>query len=584
MPNDNATIQLQLRKRQSQLESSATAQKSTISFAKTVGLAGGVGAAWMLAISNPAVAAAAAIVGAANYYASTTAETKKVGEFRPLLGRKSLSALAMGLDRRTVILDPIASIEDDVLYLGDDELGEWILLSSARAETAQFLAQFPPDKWDEAIELAARECYRTYGYLFRQDAEARARMRHERVGLHTLSAVKGEAQCLLADAAIAPVPAIGAATQLGAIPVQAVGVGVEVAIAPPETYPMANTEVSPDDRRALIARLKEECPALLKLAKSHPIRAVGVQRAGKSTLVKLLTLLRMVLIPGHRVVACTPHYEPENSYPNVFKIAGIAKGGQRDYPAIEREWSAMAAGVESCQKANRTYIFDEFGLFDKVMDEETIKTVLTSSLRESMKFETFPIFILHGETAAFMPGSKGLVTVMLGSTVRLEAIGEPVEDDMGLETIRPTGKFTVTWLNGTRDEGTVPAWLTEQYLLGLIGNSAPIPAAPIPCPEPDHANRTEKPKAAISVPNPVDSTPELIESDDTIEQQIADFIKAYPPGNGGLKMRELKRKFKRVEPKKVEGIAFTLSRCYPGKFRINREMINGGESIKIEAI
>jgi hypothetical protein len=272
MSNDNATIQLQLRKRQSQLESSATAQKSTISFAKTVGLAGGVGAAWMLAIANPAVAAAAAIVGAANYYASTTAETKKVGEFRPLLGRKSLSALAMGLDRRTVILDPIASIEDDVLYLGDDELGEWILLSSARAETAQFLAQFPPDKWDEAIELAARECYRTYGYLFRQDAEARARMRHERVGLHTLSAVKGEAQCLLADAAIAPAPAIGAATQLGAIPVQAVGVEVDGDESRPEA-------IAPQDG-----------PLSVLLANPYQNRLIfGGQRTGKSFLAAIAT-------------------------------------------------------------------------------------------------------------------------------------------------------------------------------------------------------------------------------------------------------------------------------------------------------
>jgi len=63
-----------------------------------------------------------------------------------------------------------------------------------------------------------------------------------------------------------------------------------------------------------------------------------------------------------------------------------------------------------------------------------------------------------------------LVTVFLSSTVRVETIGEPVEDDMGLETLRPTGRFNVTWLDGTREDGKLPDWLTEQYLLRLIGN------------------------------------------------------------------------------------------------------------------
>lgn len=276
------------------------------------------------------------------------------------------------------------------------------------------------------------------------------------------------------------------------------------AIAPPETYPMANTEVSPDDRRALIARLREECPALLKLVKSHPIRAVGVQRSGKTTLVKRLALLRMILMPGHRVVACTPHYKPNEGYPAVFKIAGITPDRKRDYPAIAREWQSMADGVESCQEQNKTYVFDEFGLFDKAVDEESIKSVLTSALRETLKYEIYPVIILHGETAAFMPGSKGLVTVILNSTVRVETIGEPIADEIGLESIKPTGKFNVTWLDGTRDEGAIPNWLTEDYLLGLIGTSAPIPtpASAIAYPPPDYKNTQEQPKKSATQGTP----------------------------------------------------------------------------------
>ena len=234
----------------------------------------------------------------------------------------------------------------------------------------------------------------------------------------------------------------------------------------------------PRTRSELIARLKQDCPLLLRLAKSHPIRAVGVQRSGKTTLVKRLSLLRMALMEGHSVVASSPHYEAANQYPDVFDVVGL-RNGKRDYPAIERAWYQMAGDVESCNMVNVTYIWDEFGLQDKAIpitpESDPIKTVLTSCLRETMKFEIYPIFVLHGETAAFLPGSKGLVTVILASTVRVETIGEAVEGDDGLEMIRPTGRFNVTWLDGSKGEGVLPAWLSEDFLLGMIGpRSMPV--------------------------------------------------------------------------------------------------------------
>ena len=351
-------------------------------------------------------------------------------------------------------------------------------------------------------------------------------------------------------------PATSTQQALRAIPTPALPVAGNGAIAPPETYPMDSTEVSPDDRRALIARLREECPALLKLVKSHPIRAVGVQRSGKTTLVKRLALLRMILMPGHRVVACTPHYKPNEGYPKVFKIAGITPDRKRDYPAIAREWQSMADGVESCQEQNKTYVFDEFGLFDKVVDEDTIKSTLTSALRETMKFGIYPVFILHGETAAFMPGSKGLVTVILNSTVKVETIGEPVPDEIGLESIRPTGRFAVTWLDGSKDEGTIPNWLTEEYLLGLIGNSAPIPV----------------PSSAIAYPPPLtykgkeSEIPEISQSDtDTIESSILEVLKAKPEGATPGRIRADKKALKSVNPQEIEIYLNVL--CEEGKIR-----------------
>lgn len=379
----------------------------------------------------------------------------------------------------------------------------------------------------------------------------------------------------------APTPTIGVQTQLGAIAVEAAPAEepLDAEIDPIEDA----AEVSPDARRDLIARLRAECPALLKLVKSHPIRAVGVQRSGKTTLVKKLALLRMILLSGHRVVACTPHYKPNEGYPTVFKIAGITPDKKRDYPAISREWKNMSDGVESCQEQNKTYVYDEFGIFDKVVDEETIKANLTSALRETMKFGIYPVFILHGETAAFMPGSKGLVTVVINSTVRVETIGEPVPDEIGLETIRPTGKFTVTWLDGTTDEGRIPEWLTEKHLLGLLRKTAREPATPSPEPvEPDHRNRTQKPKLEPSPAMPQAKTGE--DAPVSTAKQIIAYIQSYPPGNNGVKMRELKRKFRAFPAENVEEFAHRLVKQYPTKFRINREIVNGGESLKIEAL
>lgn len=219
-------------------------------------------------------------------------------------------------------------------------------------------------------------------------------------------------------------------------------------------------------KQDLLNRLKIECPALLKLVKSHPIRAVGAQRTGKTTLVKKLALLRLLLLPKHQLIASTPHYEPDNAYPSLFKTVGNDRG-RRDYAAISREWSAMANRIAQSKQSSITTVWDEFGLMDQVMEEEQVATVLTSSLREASKHGEYPIFICHGETAAFLPGAKGLVTVFLSSTVRVETIGELIEDKDGLDEMRPTGKFRITWLDGSKDEGQIPSWLTEELLISL---------------------------------------------------------------------------------------------------------------------
>lgn len=218
----------------------------------------------------------------------------------------------------------------------------------------------------------------------------------------------------------------------------------------------------------------------------------------------------MVLLPGHQVIASTPHYEPTNSYPDVFQIVGI-RNGKRDYPAIRREWHGLRERVEEGRVSSITTIWDEFGLMDQVMEEEALTSVLTSCLRETMKFGEYPVFIVHGETAAFLPGSKGLVSVFLNGTVRVETIGEKVIGDDGLEAVKPTGKFKVQWLDGTKQEGKIPDWLTEELLIGMLPKTAP----------------TVVEQAVTAVQSIVEQTPEDAANsptESTIELKLSDSL------------------------------------------------------------
>jgi hypothetical protein len=65
------------------------------------------------------------------------------------------------------------------------------------------------------------------------------------------------------------------------------------AIEPPK--PQSQSPI-PKTKEELLQALRCSCPALLSLVKSHPIRCVGAQRSGKTTLVKKLALLRLVLL------------------------------------------------------------------------------------------------------------------------------------------------------------------------------------------------------------------------------------------------------------------------------------------------
>jgi hypothetical protein len=306
----------------------------------------------------------------------------------------------------------------------------------------------------------------------------------------------------------------GQATRLNAVEVEAETITVndrsEVLTPPAATEePRLPINVLPQTRDELIEALERECPALLDLVESHPLRVVGVQRSGKTTLVKILTLLRMVLIPGHKVIAATPHYEPGNEYPDVFHVVGLTPNRKRDYPGVQREWNALASRIYESVKGNTTTVWDEFGVYGDILSEEELSSVLTSCLRESKKFGEYPIFVVHGETKMFIPGSNGLVGNFLHSTVRVEAIGEKVKGTNGLNTIRPTGKFKVRDLDKTQSSGKIPNWLTEKFLLELVGNN---PLAPRPQP------------SFVNVKEPTEETPALTDNVPVSDLKVSDSL------------------------------------------------------------
>jgi hypothetical protein len=228
-------------------------------------------------------------------------------------------------------------------------------------------------------------------------------------------------------------------------------------------------------REELIAQLKQEAPELLRLVKAPPIRLVGLQRTGKSTFAQRLTLLRMVLLPGHSAAWATPHREQDNPVPSILNPVGYTSTGAKDYPAIEALWVNTQGRIDQGEQVNLTAVWDEFGGYDAFQDVELLKGSLRSLLREATKHSYHPILIAHGDQSAFYPGVANILTTVRNSTVKVETHGQPA-DVFG--TMAPTGKAVITWLDGSISEVVWPAWLTADYLLAILQASPESPAMP----------------------------------------------------------------------------------------------------------
>lgn len=222
--------------------------------------------------------------------------------------------------------------------------------------------------------------------------------------------------------------------------------------------------VTPKDRAGLLALLKSQCPELLKLVKSPPIRLVGLQRTGKSTFARKLALLRVIL-DGHQSLWATPHRELDNLVPESLNPVGTTADGAKDFAAIEAHWSAIQAQIDKGHPLNLTAVWDEFGDYDRFENLDLLGSSLRSLLRESTKHGYFPVLVVHGDQARFYPGVKNILSTLKESTIKVETVGEQAND---FGEMRPTGEVEVTWLDGSQVRFKVPEWLSIDYLLSLV--------------------------------------------------------------------------------------------------------------------
>jgi hypothetical protein len=255
---DLMRLRTDLKLRQHNLEKQARSNKGALNRVKGLGLFGIGSIAWMIAASNPAVAGIVGVAGLINYYIAASKEVEKTKEFRPLLSSKSFLDLAQSFDRESEHQSPLATVEDDALYLDDQDLGEWLLLRTAMPQVVEFLSAIPAESHDEVLDLASIEAYRLHGYMYRDAPSVRHQMKLESVGRHALQVVAtdhgyllGEAQNASETAAVEPPgnvsppsPTVGNDTKIGAIAVPATVVENESEPIPqlsPKTVPWLTT-------------------------------------------------------------------------------------------------------------------------------------------------------------------------------------------------------------------------------------------------------------------------------------------------------------------------------------------------------
>jgi len=247
---------------------------------------------------------------------------------------------------------------------------------------------------------------------------------------------------------------------------------VSVSVATPPTPTVSATQDDWHDRIAYLrARLDEDgALPLLKLVGTTPLRIIGQQRSGKSTFVKALAHLRTLFLDSKTEVWSPDDESQESSgqWPKAFEVYGLTNG-KVDYRAIESRMQIMLTRIEKGNRdRKRTIIMDEFGSYGiNDIPHALLKNLVQISMMRGAKMGELVILVLHGHTAEFLGGVKGMQTMLdQYTTVWLDR----EEDELG--NAKPGRTFRITGIDG---EQTIrrPQWLTAQYLEELFPELVP---------------------------------------------------------------------------------------------------------------
>jgi hypothetical protein len=217
-------------------------------------------------------------------------------------------------------------------------------------------------------------------------------------------------------------------------------------------------------KQQLWQRLRAETAWLLQLIERTPLLIWGPQRSGKSTLAKVIAILRKLFV-GHAIEVADPQAH-RNRWPGCF----VVYGSNRNYAAIGDRLMAYYARIAQQQASPTTSIWDEFTSYEGWVDGDYkpyacgfVKSVLS----ESQAANEFAILLAHGRTQGYLGGSKGTKEAREKGLVEIEAIPEFTDTGRAY----PSGRYILA--NFHKDEMNrvqdypvlLPDWLQIETLL-----------------------------------------------------------------------------------------------------------------------
>lgn len=219
-------------------------------------------------------------------------------------------------------------------------------------------------------------------------------------------------------------------------------------------------------KQTLWQAMRRDAPWLLQLLERTPVLIWGPQQSGKSTLSKVIAMIRKLFL-GHKIVVSDPQAS-RNIWPGCFTVVGDDRNFREVGLALQRYYGRIA----NQQPVPTTSLWDEFTSYEGWVPE-TFKGYaegfVKSVLAESQAGNEFPILLSHGRTSGYLGGSKGTKETRAKGLVEIEAI--PAYTETG--RAYGSGRYTLDVLSPGPDEPRtmevhLPNWLRGEALMQMF--------------------------------------------------------------------------------------------------------------------